>query len=203
VSELFDTFVCVVHGETDTSLTFKFVDLGSLFSTVCTSKDDFEGAWFIDDEVSSFVLVSEGVSAYNDGFFPSGDEFGYVFDDDGLSEDGAVEDVSNGAIGAFPHGFEMELLDSNFIRGDGGAFDANFAVLNGVCGLEGDLVVGVVSVLYGEVEVEYGEVEEGGDEFLFDVFPDDSGHFVAIEFCDGVGDLNFSGFHLRYKYILV
>jgi hypothetical protein len=92
-------------------------------------------------------LISEGVSTDNDWFFPSRYQFGYIFDDDRFSEDSSVEDVSDGTVGAFPHFFEVELLDSGFIWRDGCAFDAYFALLNGLGGLEGDIIIGGISVL--------------------------------------------------------
>lgn len=43
--------------------------------------------------------------ANNDGLFPSRNEPGYILDNNGLSKDCAIEYVSDGSIGAFPHAF--------------------------------------------------------------------------------------------------
>ena len=78
-----------------------------------------------------------------------------------------------------------------FVRGDGGAFDADADLLDGVGGIDGDLIVGLVAVFHPEVEIHQVDIEERGDQLVLDVLPDDPGHLVAIEFDDGVGHLDF------------
>jgi hypothetical protein len=67
------------------------------------SVDHGELARTFDDEVFGAVLVAEGVAADDDGLFPAGDETRDAGDDDGFAEDGAAEDVTDGAIGGQPH----------------------------------------------------------------------------------------------------
>lgn len=90
LGELFDAFVSVVHGHAYAALAFELVDLSGCLLATLSPEGDFEGAWFVDDKVSGLVLVSEGVASDDDGFFPGGDEARHVFDDDRLSEDGAI-----------------------------------------------------------------------------------------------------------------
>jgi hypothetical protein len=80
-------------------------------------------------------------------------------------------------------------LDSGLIGSDGGALNTNLAILDGFGGVHGDFIVGLVSVLHTEVKVLDVEIEEWVDEFILDLLPEDSGHFITIEFSDGV--LNF------------
>ncbi|OIQ64667.1 hypothetical protein GALL_537810 [mine drainage metagenome] len=56
--------------------------------------------------------------------------------------------------------------------------------------VDGDLVVGAVTLLDAEVVVFQVDVEIGQDQLLLDEIPDDAGHFVAVEFDDGVGYLD-------------
>ena len=101
------------------------------------------------------------MSSDDDGFFPSWNESGNVLDDDGFSEDSAIEYISDGSIRALPHLLELELLDSRLIGRDGGALDSNFTLFDGLCGFDGDLVVGGIAVLDAEIEIEDVEIEEG------------------------------------------
>jgi prepilin-type processing-associated H-X9-DG protein len=71
------------------------------------------------------------VSADDNGFGPVFNESGDVADEDGFSEDSSVKVVSDSSIGAFPHFFKLELFDSGFVGGNGGALDANFAFFDG------------------------------------------------------------------------
>ena len=195
VSKLFDAFISVVHCETDSALSLEFVDFHSLLASVFTLENNLEGSWFIDSEVSGFVLISECMSSDDDRFFPSGDESGDVLDDDGFSEDGAIEDVSDGAVGAFPHLLQLELLDSGFIGGDGGALDAYLALLDCLSGLYCHFVVGGIAVLDAQIEIEDVEIEEGKNEVVLDGFPDDAGHLVAVELGHWLSYLDFGEFH--------
>lgn len=52
----------------------------------------------VHDEVCGFVLITEGMSSNDDGFFPSSYKPWYILDDDGLSEYGPSQDVSDSAI---------------------------------------------------------------------------------------------------------
>ena len=155
VSKSFNTLISVVHAETNSTVSFELVDFHLFFSSVISLKDDLKSSRFVDCEISGFILVSEGVSANDDGLLPSWDQLRDIFDHDGFSEDSAVEDISDGSVGALPHLLEFEFLDSGIIGGDGGALDAYFALLDGFCGFNGDFVVGGVSVFHAEVEVEY------------------------------------------------
>lgn len=106
-------------------------------------------------------MVSESVSSDNDRFFPSGNESWNVINDDGFSEDSTVEDVSNGTIGTFPHMFEIEFLDSGFIRSDCGTFDSDLAFFDGICCIDSDLIVGSISVFDTEIKIFDIEIKEG------------------------------------------
>ncbi|MHC2718602.1 hypothetical protein ACVMGE_001089 [Bradyrhizobium diazoefficiens] len=101
------------------------------------------------------------------------------------------EDVADGAVRRLPHLLEVELLHPGFIRGDGGALDADADLLDRFGGVDGDLIVGVVAVFHPQVEIHQLDIQERGDQLVLDVLPDDPGHLVAIEFDDGIGYLDF------------
>lgn len=131
----------------------ELVDFHLLLWTIISPEDDLESSRLIDNKVSGLVLISEGVSADDDGFFPSRNESRDVADDDGFSEDGPIEDVPDGAIGTLPHLLKVEFLDSSFVGSDGCTLDAYFAFFDGFGGLDGDFVVSGISILDAEVEV--------------------------------------------------
>ncbi len=58
--------------------------------------------------------------------------------------------------------------------------------------VDGDMIVCRVPVLHREVVIFEIDVEIGQNEFLADVAPDDPGHLIAIEFDDGIGDLDLA-----------
>ena len=125
------------------------------------------------------------------GLVQPGTRRGTLLADDGFAEHDAAEDVADGAVRRLPHFLQAEFLHPGFVRGDGGAFDADADLLDGVGGVDGDLVVGGVAVFHSEVKIHQLDIEEGVDQLVLDVLPDDPGHLVAIEFDDGVGHLDF------------
>ncbi len=104
ITEFSDRLVSVVHAHDAASILGEVEDLVGLdWSAVLWLEREFESTFLLDDEVGGSVLVAEGVTADDDGLFPGGDESWDVLNDDGLSEDSAVEDVSDCAVGGFPH----------------------------------------------------------------------------------------------------
>ena len=142
-------------------------------------------------EVGGAVLVAEGVAADDDRLGPARHQPRHVLADDGLAEHHAAENIADGAVRRLPHFLEAEFLHPGFVRGDGGAFDADADLLDGVGGIDGDLIVGLVAVFHPQVEILQVDIEERVDQLVLDVLPDDPGHLVAIEFDDGVGHLDF------------
>lgn len=53
-------------------------------------------------------------------------------------EHGSTKDVSDRSVGRLPHLFKLELLNTSFVRSNGGAFDADIVLLNSVGALNGD-----------------------------------------------------------------
>jgi len=197
VGESRDRFVGVIHTNTDTTSGVLKDIVDFLLGSVRGDEVDFEFASLLSDKVSGLVLVTEGMSANNDGLFPAGNVSGDTVDDDGLSEDGTLKIVSNGSVGGFPHLLEVEFLDSGLIRSDGGALDTDLAFLDGLGSVKGDLVVSLISVFHTKIKVLDVQVKEGEDKLILDELPDDSGHLVTVKLSNGIFDLNFLEFHFE------
>ena len=193
VGEASDGLVSVVHAHEDTSaLEVEHLELGGVAS-VSRGEGHGELAGSLGAEIGGSVLITEGVSANNDGLGPAWHESGDVLDDDGLTEDGSTDDVSDGAVGGSPHLLEVELLDASLIRGDGSALDADLAGLDSLSSLDGDLIVSGVTVLDAQIEVLDVQVQVRSNQLILDELPDDSGHLVTIELNNGLGNSDLGG----------
>jgi hypothetical protein len=190
VGEAADGLGCVVLCLGDTTAGGEVVDLDGLGLAALGGEDHLEGTLALDDAVLCAVLVAKGVTADDDGLLPAGYEAGDTGDDNGSAEDGATEVVADGAVGREPHLLELELLDALLVGRDGGALDTDRVLLDGLCSIEGDLVVCLVAVGQAEVIVLEVNVEVGVDELVLDGLPDDARHLVAIELDDRVDDLD-------------
>ena len=71
---------------------------------------------------------------------PSGHQSGDGLADDRLPEDGAAEDVPDGAVGREPHLLQTELDDALLVGGDGGALDGDVVLQRGESRVDGDLL---------------------------------------------------------------
>lgn len=88
----------------DTTTTLEVVDLDTLgLTAVGGGVDQLEHTGAVDDTVLGTVLVTEGVTADDNGLVPAGHQTGDAGDDDGLTEDGTAEDVTDGTVGGEPH----------------------------------------------------------------------------------------------------
>ena len=79
----------------------------------------------VDLEVGRAVLVTECVTADDDRLGPARNQARHVLDDDRCAEDGAAQDVSDGAVRRQPHLLEVELLDAGLVGGDRRALHAD------------------------------------------------------------------------------
>lgn len=48
---------------------------------------------------------------------------------------------------------QLEFLNTGLIRSDGGALDTNTVLLDGLSGINGDLIIGLVTVLNAQIVV--------------------------------------------------
>lgn len=157
VRETGDRFIGVVHGHGDT-LSLEVVDVhddGLTATFRLVHKLELSGTR--SDEIRRSVLISERVSTNDDGLGPSWDGLGDSLEHDRFTEDGTAEDVSDGSVGGSPHLLELEFFNSSwrgvrggrdgkfwrltFIWGDGRALDTDVVLLDGFGGINGDLVV--------------------------------------------------------------
>jgi hypothetical protein len=76
VNFLVDDFLCFIVGSVD--------------------QFQFTGTGYYD--IGSTVLISVSVSTDDNRFGPTGNGFGNFFDNDGFSENGSAEDVTDGSV---------------------------------------------------------------------------------------------------------
>lgn len=168
MGETVNAFVGVIHGQGDT-LALEVVDVelgGSTSFSGGVSEGELSGSG--GDKVGGSVLVTESMSTDADGLGPSGDGLGDLVEDDGLSEDGSSEDVSDltrgvrtktrrekkkmfrdwthSSVGASPHFLQFEFLDSSLVRGDGSALDTDRVLFDSFGRVDSDLVVGLCHI---------------------------------------------------------
>jgi len=165
-SESGNGLVCVVHSHDGASSVFEGVHclfVGTVSASIIRNVFHNELARLLGDEVLGHVLVSMSVTTNDDGLGPSWYKLGDVLANNRFSEDGSVQDVSDGSIGGSPHLLQLEFFNSFLIRGNSGALDTDFVFLNSMSSINGDLVIGLISVFNAQIIVLNVKVNVGQD----------------------------------------
>lgn len=88
----------VVHAHGNTG-TLKVVDdQVLLLGTIGGGEDELEATGTIDNQVGSLVLVTKSVTTQDDGLGPSGDQSRDVLAQNGLTEHGASQNVTDRSL---------------------------------------------------------------------------------------------------------
>jgi hypothetical protein len=90
MGEATDGLIGVVLALGNTTAALEVVDLDALGLTAGRGEDELKLTGARDDTVLSTVLVTESVTANNDGLVPARHQTGDAVNDDGLTEDGAA-----------------------------------------------------------------------------------------------------------------
>ena len=149
-------------------------------------------------KVGGAVLITECMPADDDRFCPARHQPRHVGTDDRLAENHTAKDVADGAIGRTIHPLQAEFLDPVFVRGNGGAFDADTVFLDRLGRVDGDLVVGAVALFDPEIIILQVDIEIGQDQLVLDELPDNAGHLIAVELDDRVFYLDLR--HMRPSF---
>lgn len=159
--------------------------------TIFTDELDRQSALAGEFEVSRAILVAESMTANDDWLRPAWNQTRNVLADDWFAEDNATENVTDGAVWRLPHLLELEFFNAGFVRRDGCAFYADAVLFDGVCSINGDLIVGLIAVFDRQIVIFQIDVEVWMDQLVLDELPDDAGHLIAVEFNDRVCNLDF------------
>ena len=183
--EVADRIVEIEHGERHAAA-LELVHLMLDARAVLADEADGELALARHAEVRGAVDIAIGMTADDDRLGPAWHEPRDVAANDRLAEDHPAQDVADRPVRRLPHLLEPELLHPRLVGGDGRAFDADAALLDGVGGVDGHLVFGGVAVLDGKIEGAKLDVEVRLDQLVLDQLPDDPRHLIPVEIDDGV-----------------
>src|SRR6185437_6097835 len=187
--ELAKGFSEIVHRQRD-AWAGRLEDVMLDHRAVVSDELDRQLAFSGKEEIGGAILIAIRMTPDDDRFRPAWDKARHVLADDGLAEDDAAQDVADRSVGRLPHLLELEFRDAGLVGRDGGAFDADADALDRFGGIDGHLVRGRIAMLDPEIVIFQLDVEIGQDQLVANERPDDAGHLVAIEFDDGIGNLD-------------
>ena len=179
-----------MHPLNDTVAVVKAVDqLAALVAVLICHTQLSLGAFF-NDHFGVLVYVAVSVTGDADGLCPCRNVGSDALDEDRLTEYRTVEDRSDRTVRAFPHFFEVVLVHTRRVRGDGRALDRYAVLFRRLCGVDSDLIVCLITLFKTEIIVLAFEIDKGEDQLILQHLPDNSGHLVAVHFDERCFHLN-------------
>ena len=106
-----DTVIGIVHTHSDTTSLGEVADcpfgwLGAVFGLEC----HLESTSFLNNKISSLVLISKSMSTNNNSIFPTWNEKRYTFDENRFTEYCSLKEVSDLTVWRFIHSFKIEFF---------------------------------------------------------------------------------------------
>ncbi len=125
-----------------------------------------------------------------------------IIANNGFPKNSAVENIPDRSIRALPHLFKVKFFYSCFVRCDGCAFNTDTMFFYGKGSIHSDLVIGGIAVFNTEIIIFDLYIYIGEDQFILDKLPDNSCHFVAIEFYNRICDFDLlcHGFQISFLF---
>ena len=172
--------------------TVKFMNGLADDRTVVGSKDQFSLARSGNPDLGVFVDITIGVTGHGDGLLPCTHIGIDAFYKDRGTENSAVQNGADGAVGALVHTLEVILFDPGLVGGDGGALDGNAVFLCRFGSVKGNLVICLISVGEAQIIILGLEIDIRQQELILDQLPDDPCHLISVHLHKGRLHLDFA-----------
>ena len=134
------------------------------------------------EQLRILVDIAVRMTRQRDGLLPVAHARLNALAGDGRAEHRSVKDGADGAVGALPHLLETVFLHARGVGRDSGALHSHAQALRCLGGIDGNLVIGGVTIGKAQVVILGFKVYEGANELIFDHLPNDASHLVAVHF---------------------
>ena len=179
-----------------TKIAAAFLELSNLLHNWCTAiirgEFDLDLSWLGNNVVLASVLITECVSTYDNWLDPAWNQTRNVFDNDWLTENCSIKNVSDCSIWTLPHLSQIELLNTISIGSNCCTFDSHLVFQDSFSAVNRDLIFCLVTVCDTQVVVLLLDINVWVDVLVFDPIPDNAGHFVSINVNDWLSNMDFS-----------
>ena len=156
--------------------------------------NQFRLTGFLRMEFRILIDIAVSVTGNGDGFLPVAHAGLDSLHNNGGTENRAIQDSPDGAVGALVHLLQVIFLHTGVIWRNGGALHSHTVLLRRLGGVHRHLVVRLVAVFQSQIIILCIQINIWKKKLLFDHLPEDSCHLVSIHLHKGRGHLNF--FHV-------
>ena len=201
--EACDGVVLVVQTLNDTIGILEVEDQLSGLLALCVGDNQLSLGALLYLHLGVLVHIAVSVTGNGDRCSPGRDIRLNALDQNRGTENRAVQNGTNGAVGALPHLGQIVLRHSCSVRGDGCALDCNAVLLGGVGAVDGYLILGLFPVFQTQIIVLGLEVNIRGQQNVLDPLPQDTGHLVAVHLDQRRCHLNLCHLIFLLKLLLI
>lgn len=142
-------FVSIIHCHSHTTCGREVENIVALgLRAILRNEAHLEAPGFGHLKVSGTVLVAKCMTPDHDRLRPPRHQSWNILDQDGLTKHGTIQIITNRAIWRLPHLLQIELFHARLVRSNGGAFDADLALSDGLGAVERHLIISLVTILH-------------------------------------------------------
>ena len=174
-----NAFIGVVHSKCY-AISFEVINFMFNHFSIFAFKLNGEFSFPFRHKIGCTVLVAKSMTAYADGGSPVGHQAGNIVHHNRLTKHSAVKYIADGTIGRFPHLFQAKFFHPFLVGCNSGALDAHTILPDGIGCIHSYLIIGFITVFYAQVIIFYVHIKVRKNEFIFNKFPDNTCHFIAI-----------------------
>src|SRR6185503_3636261 len=117
---------------------------------------------------------------------------------DRFAENGTVQNITDGAVRRFPHLFKVKFFYAFFVGCNGGALYSHAVLFYSIGRINGYLVISIITMFDPQVVVFDIQVQVWEYQLIFYKLPDNTGHFIPVQFNYRVCYFNF-----RHLYTVI
>ena len=170
---------------------FKFLYKGAFLFAVFRSINKLNLTWFVNVHLCILVNISICMTRKCDRFLPVTYTWFNTFYNDWCTKYGSVKNRTNRTVRALIHFFEIIFIHTCMIRCDGRTFNCNTILLCCFSSINRNLIICFITIIQSEIIILCIQINKRKKKFIFDHFPENSGHLISIHLYQRCRHLNF------------
>ena len=185
-----DTFISIVHGKCNT-ITFKIIHFKLLSVSIFTFKRHGQFSFAFCYKISCTILITKCMTTNTNWCCPVRNQPWNIFTNDWLTKHSTIKNITDSSIWALPHLLKIKFFYTCFIRCNGCTFNTYTILFYCIGSINSYLVIGFITIFNTEIIIFNINIQIRKNQFVFNKFPDDACHFIAIQFYNRICYFNF------------
>ena len=169
----------------------KFLYKGAFLFAVFRSINKLNLTWFVNVHLCILVNISICMTRKCDRFLPVTYTWLNSLYNDRCTKYGSIKDCTDRTIRALVHLLEIIFVHTCMIWCDRRTFYCNTIFLSCFGGINRNLIICFITIIQSEIIILCIQINKRKKKFIFDHFPENSGHLISIHLYQRCRHLNF------------